>query len=190
MSDSLLLFYPWDSPGKNTKVGCHALLWGIFQTHGLNLHLLHLLHWQVGSLPLAPPGKPMCVCVYVWGMCVCVCGRVCVWSVCVWGGCVCIDNSKKFARCSLRLIWIAQWNECLDHWRLWKIYPKWETHFLTVSFWLWGHQPSGNRRLQPIRKIFTKTRRYWQPTQSGGWMKPNCSCWRGPERGDLRPLPG
>ena len=25
---------------------------------GLNLHLLSLLNWQVGSLPLAPPGKP------------------------------------------------------------------------------------------------------------------------------------
>ena len=25
-----------DSPGKNTRVGCHALLWGIFPTQGLN----------------------------------------------------------------------------------------------------------------------------------------------------------
>ena len=25
---------------------------------GLNAHLLHLLHWQANSLPLAPPGKP------------------------------------------------------------------------------------------------------------------------------------
>ena len=31
---------------------------GIFLTQWLNLHLLCLLHWQVGSLPLAPPGKP------------------------------------------------------------------------------------------------------------------------------------
>ena len=30
---------------------------GIFPTQGLNPHLLCLLHWQVGSLPLAPPGK-------------------------------------------------------------------------------------------------------------------------------------
>ena len=37
--------------------GCHALLQGIFPTQGLNLHLLHLLHWHVGSLPLMPPGK-------------------------------------------------------------------------------------------------------------------------------------
>ena len=32
---------PWDSPGKNTGVGCHALLQGIFPTRGSNLHLLH-----------------------------------------------------------------------------------------------------------------------------------------------------
>ena len=32
---------------------------GIFPTQGLNLSLLHLLHWQVGSLPLVPPGKPI-----------------------------------------------------------------------------------------------------------------------------------
>ena len=28
-------------PGKNTGVGCHFLLQGIFLTQGLNLHLLH-----------------------------------------------------------------------------------------------------------------------------------------------------
>ena len=42
----------WDSAGKNTGVGCHALLQGIFPMQGLNPHLLHILHWQVGSLPL------------------------------------------------------------------------------------------------------------------------------------------
>ena len=47
-----------DSPGKNTGVGCCALFQGVFPTQGLNPGLLHLLHWQVGSLPLAPPGKP------------------------------------------------------------------------------------------------------------------------------------
>ena len=52
------LLCPWDSPGKNTEVGCHALLQGIFPTQGSNPHLLYLLHWQVGSLPLVPSGKP------------------------------------------------------------------------------------------------------------------------------------
>ena len=28
------------------------------QTHISNLRLLSLLHWQAGSLPLVPPGKP------------------------------------------------------------------------------------------------------------------------------------
>ena len=46
-----------DSPGKKTGVGCHALLQGIFPTQGLNLHLLCVLHWQVGLLPLMSPGK-------------------------------------------------------------------------------------------------------------------------------------
>ena len=55
---STRLLCPWDSPGKNTSVGCHALLQGIFLMQGLNLGLLCLLHWQAGSLPLAPPGKP------------------------------------------------------------------------------------------------------------------------------------
>ena len=45
--------------GKNTRVSCHDLLQGIVLTQGLNLLLLFLLHWQTGSLPLAPPGKPM-----------------------------------------------------------------------------------------------------------------------------------
>ena len=38
------LLCPWDSPGKSTGMGCHALLQGIFLTWGLNLHLLQLLH--------------------------------------------------------------------------------------------------------------------------------------------------
>ena len=41
-------------PRQETEVGCHALLQGIFQTQGLNRRLLSLLHWQAGSLSLAP----------------------------------------------------------------------------------------------------------------------------------------
>ena len=52
------LLCPWDSPGKDTGVGCHFLLQGIFLIQGLNLSLLQLLHWQVGSLQLEPPEKP------------------------------------------------------------------------------------------------------------------------------------
>ena len=39
----------WNFPGKNTGVGCHFLLQGIFTTQGLNPRLLH--H------PPAPPGS-------------------------------------------------------------------------------------------------------------------------------------
>ena len=52
------LLCPWDSPGKNMGVGCYALLQGIFQTQGSNPHLLRLNHWQAGSLPPGPAGKP------------------------------------------------------------------------------------------------------------------------------------
>ena len=48
-----------DFPGKNTGVDSHFLLQEIFPTQGLNPHLLHLLHWKAGSLPLVPPGKSL-----------------------------------------------------------------------------------------------------------------------------------
>ena len=38
-------------PGKNTGIGCHFLLQGIFWTQGLNLRLQH---GQAHSLPLCP----------------------------------------------------------------------------------------------------------------------------------------
>ena len=39
-------------------VGWHFLLQGIFPNQWSNLSLICFLHWQVSSLPLAPPGKP------------------------------------------------------------------------------------------------------------------------------------
>ena len=53
------LLRPWDSSGKNSGVGCDALLQGIFPTQGSNPRLWHLLHWQAGPLPPAPPGKAL-----------------------------------------------------------------------------------------------------------------------------------
>ena len=38
--------------------GCRVLLQWILPTQGSNSCLLCLLHWRVGSLPLAPAGKP------------------------------------------------------------------------------------------------------------------------------------
>ena len=43
--------------------GLPYLLQGIFPTQGSDPCLLHLLHWQEGSLQLVPPGKPLCMCI-------------------------------------------------------------------------------------------------------------------------------
>ena len=66
MSDSLRpyglqptsLFCPSDSPVKNTRAGCHALLQGIFPTQGQNPHLLCLLHCRWILYPLSRLGSP------------------------------------------------------------------------------------------------------------------------------------
>ena len=42
------LLCPWDSLGKSSGVGCHALLQGFFPTQG----------WNPGPLHCRPPGKP------------------------------------------------------------------------------------------------------------------------------------
>ena len=47
------LLCPWDFPAKNTGVGCHFPLQGIFPTQGSNTAL------QVDSLPLSHWGKPI-----------------------------------------------------------------------------------------------------------------------------------
>ena len=41
--------------------GLHFFLQGIFLTQDANPHLLGLLHWQAGSLPLVPLGKKLLV---------------------------------------------------------------------------------------------------------------------------------
>jgi len=51
------LLCPWDSPGKNTGVGCHFLLQGIFPTQQSNSHLLHCrgipYHWATWEALIA-----------------------------------------------------------------------------------------------------------------------------------------
>ena len=62
MSDSLQphgleparLHFPWDSPGKNTGVGCHFLLQGIFPIQGSNPGFPHCRQML---LPSEPPGS-------------------------------------------------------------------------------------------------------------------------------------
>ena len=48
--DPTRLLCPQNFPGRNTRVGCHFLLQGIFPTQGSNPCLLH---WQAYSLPLS-----------------------------------------------------------------------------------------------------------------------------------------
>ena len=75
----------------------------LFLTRGLiDPRLLHLQHWQLGSLPLVPPGKLIAIDIcmhfsslfFLVYMRVCVCG-MCIWYVCsvymwcVHGICVC-----------------------------------------------------------------------------------------------------
>ena len=52
MAKPARLVCPWNFPGKNTGVGCHFLLQGIFPTQGSNPRLLR---WQADSLPLSHP---------------------------------------------------------------------------------------------------------------------------------------
>ena len=73
MSDSLWphglsptrLLCSWNFAGKNTGMGWHFVLQGIFPTHGSNpplfhlpLSLMHLLPWKIDSLPVHHPWSP------------------------------------------------------------------------------------------------------------------------------------
>ena len=106
---------PWDSPGKNTGVGCRFLLQGIFPIQGLNLGLLlgrrilyHGATWEAGSELTAIWGvgcgreeagsDPS---VRSWGgWYVCVCGGGCWWMR---GGSGALSPKGKFVK-----------NKCLD----------------------------------------------------------------------------
>ena len=59
---STRLLCPWYLPGKNTRVGCHFLLQGIFLTQGSNPYLLHcrwfLYPWSTGKHSLGHQGNP------------------------------------------------------------------------------------------------------------------------------------
>ena len=58
MAQATRLLCPWDSPGKNTGVGCHALLQGIFPTQESNLYLQRLLYCRQVLYPPSHLGNP------------------------------------------------------------------------------------------------------------------------------------
>ena len=51
------LLCPWDSPGKSTGVGYHALLQEISQSRNW-IYISCVSYFAAGSLPIEPPGKP------------------------------------------------------------------------------------------------------------------------------------
>ena len=67
------VFWPGEFNGLYSPWGCKesdmterlSLLQRIFLTQGLNAQLFCLLHWQVGSLPLAQLGKPSSVHIFI-----------------------------------------------------------------------------------------------------------------------------
>ena len=68
LSCTWLFLTPWTVAHQAPLFTGFFFLQGIFPTQGLNPHLLCLLHWQAGSLPLAPPGKPkVCLDNYIKG---------------------------------------------------------------------------------------------------------------------------
>ena len=52
------LLFPWDSPGKNTGVGCHALLQGDLPDRGIEPASPVTPALQAVSLLAETPGKP------------------------------------------------------------------------------------------------------------------------------------
>ena len=57
---------PWDFPGKNTGMGCHFLLQGIFPTQGSNLGLLYC---RQTIYHLSHQGSPFLVLCKFWWLC-------------------------------------------------------------------------------------------------------------------------
>ena len=59
VQEILPFFCPWNSPGKNTGVGCHSLLQGMdLPDPGIEPGSPEL---QVDSLPSEPSEKPLCI---------------------------------------------------------------------------------------------------------------------------------
>ena len=95
---------------------------GDLHNPGIHPHLFRLLHWQAGSLPLAPPRKPnvcvcVCVCMHIYA-CVCthvyvyICMHVCMCArahmcVCV-SVCMCVCMCVYVCKCLCVCICICE----------------------------------------------------------------------------------
>ena len=101
---------PWDSPGKNTGVGCHFFLQRIFPTQGLNLSLLNLLHWQAVSLPPSHQGSPISDLVLFIFLLMCL--------LCFPPSLLSTQKGPGTRRHSEQACGVGEWNSLNDH--LWK----------------------------------------------------------------------
>ena len=102
---------PWDFPGKNTGVGCHFFLQGIFRTQESNLGLLHckwiLYHWGIGEA-IRPHSNDFILSQLPYPNIVTFLQRVRTWTSEFW------MNRKPRQTCSCLMIMIKMiWNHFL-----------------------------------------------------------------------------
>ena len=97
------LLCSWHSPGKNTGVGCHFLLQGIFPTQRSNLSLLR---WQVDSLPLHPLGSPIWIYPYVKTLGI---AHICSTCTLVWGKNFTCHTAVRTKKCEHVVNSLEQW---------------------------------------------------------------------------------
>ena len=129
MSDSLFpyglqltrLLCPWDFPGKNTGVGCHSLLQGIFLTQGLQ-HCRH--QWS--------PTIIMDILKYN-------CGFICFSMQLVFASCI-FDSlfiHTKYCFLFFKELIQLSYNAPLYHGvKNWYYFFKYSTKFTSEAFWL------------------------------------------------------
>ena len=175
------------SPGKNTGVGCRAILQVIFPTQGSNSRLLHILHWQARSLTLAPPGKPFPTCHIVQR----VSGgghrkfkdSCCDWSTggqqgrgiqwhMTWGVRVTGLPDLHFIQSYMDLAMTSgqaglikpgtspQKPPCISLWAVWKVSLKWMSHCLSCLTKTWAMKELSSEKPSPSKRSQGRQRRH------------------------------
>ena len=96
------------------------------QSKGLNQHLLYLVHWQAGSLPLVPPGKP-CLQSRTGRFPLCQAAGPCSWMAHV-----CCSTCSSFRQVQNRYVTQQGKGEWLE---------SWEKEYISVLFCplIWIH---------------------------------------------------
>ena len=143
------LHCPWDSPGKNTRVGCCAHLQRIFLSRRTNLSLFSLLHWLVGSLPLALPGMSQIIITLLLFANKHPCGQAMVFPVVMYG-CVSWTIKKKKKKLTTKELTLFNCNAGEDSWESLglqgdQICQFWWKSILNIYWnsycWSWGSSP-------------------------------------------------